>query len=94
MGCDKSVKARQIEKFSEPPRFNFSRDFIRTLAIFLVTLVHTTAFPYNIPDEITPTVTFNWFSVYAYGAVANVAVPLFVMLRGVLPLDLQKPTSP
>jgi surface polysaccharide O-acyltransferase-like enzyme len=69
-------------------------DFIRTFAIILVVLVHTTAFPYRIPDEITSAVTFNWFTVDIFAAVANMAVPLFVMLSGALLLDTAKADEP
>jgi surface polysaccharide O-acyltransferase-like enzyme len=39
-------------------------------------------------------VVFNWFTVDVYGAVANMAVPLFVLLSGALLLDATKADEP
>lgn len=57
-------------------------------------LVHTAAFPYILPDTIDSTSVFNWFTVDTYGALANLAVPLFVMLSGLLLLDATKADEP
>jgi surface polysaccharide O-acyltransferase-like enzyme len=59
-------------------------------------LVHTTHFPYFIPDTITSNdaVISNWFTVDIYGAIANMGVPLFVMLSGALLLDAAKADEP
>jgi surface polysaccharide O-acyltransferase-like enzyme len=59
-------------------------------------LVHTTHFPYYIPETITSNeaVVSNWFTVDIYGAVANMGVPLFVMLSGALLLDAAKADEP
>jgi surface polysaccharide O-acyltransferase-like enzyme len=75
------------ENFAKPADANFSVDLIRTVAIILVVLVHATGFPYHIPGEITPTVIWNWWTIDVYGAVAYLAVPLFIMLSGALLLD-------
>jgi len=72
----------------------YSVDLIRSLAILLVVLVHATAFPYIIPGEITPTVMKTWWTIDIYAAVANLAVPLFVMLSGALLLDPAKADEP
>lgn len=73
---------------------SYSVDLIRSLAILLVVLVHATAFPYIIPGEITPAVTSTWWTIDVYGAVANLAVPLFVMSSGALLLDPAKVDEP
>jgi surface polysaccharide O-acyltransferase-like enzyme len=74
--------------------FGFSVDFVRVVAILLVILVHTAAFPYYLPQNITSDVVTNWFTVDVYGAVAAMGVPLFVMLSGALLLDPVKADEP
>jgi surface polysaccharide O-acyltransferase-like enzyme len=81
-----SLKQKQIN-------LPFSPDLIRTTAIFLIILVHVSQFPYNL-REFTPLAAFNWYTIDVYAAVANMGVPLFVMLTGVLLLDPIKAEEP
>jgi surface polysaccharide O-acyltransferase-like enzyme len=60
----------------------------------LIILVHANGFPYNLSGEITSTAAFNWWTVSVYDAVANMGVPLFVMLSGLLLLDPAKCEEP
>ncbi len=72
----------------------FSVDFVRVVAILLVVLVHAAAYPYYLPENITPEVVNNWLTVDAYGALGFMGVPLFVMLSGALLLDAVKTDEP
>ena len=72
----------------------FPVDLIRVLAIALVILLHAAAFPYVIPQDVTPTVMWNWWTVNVYDALGRVSVPLFVMLSGALLLDPAKVEEP
>ncbi len=71
----------------------FSADLVRTVAIFLIILVHAGYFPYKMSD-FSPLSTINWDAVDVYGAIADMGVPLFVMLTGVLLLDPIKVDEP
>jgi len=82
-----SVQSKQVE-------VNFSPDLIRTLAMFLVILLHCSSFPYAIPGEITPTVVLDWFTADIYAAFGYLGVPLFVMLSGALLLEPAKADEP
>ena len=57
-------------------------------------LLHASAFPYPIPVDITPTVTWNWWTINVYGALGSLGVPLFVMLSGALLLEPSKAEEP
>jgi surface polysaccharide O-acyltransferase-like enzyme len=81
-----SVQQKQVN-------LTFSADLIRTIAIFLIILVHVSQFPYNL-KEFTPLAAFNWYTIDVYAAVANLGVPLFIMLSGVLLLDPVKADEP
>jgi surface polysaccharide O-acyltransferase-like enzyme len=72
----------------------FSADLIRTVAIFLIILLHATNFPPQIPLNITPQVAVGWFTADAYAAVGHIGVPLFVMLSGFLLLQPEKTDEP
>lgn len=73
----------------------YSPDLIRTIAIFLVVLVHCCGFPYFIDsDTITPQVVLGWFTSDVYGAFGYLGVPLFVMLSGALLLEPTKADEP
>ena len=72
----------------------FPVDLIRVLAIALVILLHAAAFPYVIPQDVTPTVMWDWWTVNIYDALGRVSVPLFAMLSGALLLDPVKVEEP
>lgn len=72
---------------AKPANVDFPVDLIRTVAIFLIILVHANNFPYNLSGTITLTASFNWWTVNTYAAIGNLGVPLFVMLSGALLLD-------
>jgi surface polysaccharide O-acyltransferase-like enzyme len=91
MALDKAVLEEKTQQ--KQVNLTFSADFIRTVAIFLIILVHVASFPYYI-NELTFSETFNWFTVDVYGAIAQTGVPLFVMLTGVLLLDPAKVDEP
>ncbi len=67
---------------------------IRSVAIVLVVLVHVTSFPFSVQGEATAATAFDWWTTNVYGAVANLSVPLFVMLSGVLLLNPEKTDEP
>ncbi len=69
-------------------------DLVRTVAIVLVVLVHVTSFPFSVQGLMTPAAMFDWWTTDAYGAVANLSVPLFIMLSGVLLLNPEKADEP
>jgi surface polysaccharide O-acyltransferase-like enzyme len=73
---------------------NLSVDLVRTVAIVLVVLVHVTAFPFSIQGLMTSTAMFDWWTTDVFGAVANLSVPLFIMLSGVLLLNPEKADEP
>lgn len=75
---------------SNPDNIEYSVDLIRTIAIVMVVLVHSSFFPYGIPGAITPMVMVNWFSANIYGAIGYLGVPIFVMLSGALLLNPAK----
>jgi surface polysaccharide O-acyltransferase-like enzyme len=76
------------------PAAAFPVDLIRPLAIVLVIFLHATAFPYAIPQNVTPTVMWNWWTINIYDTLGRVAVTLFVMLSGALLLDPAKVNEP
>ena len=65
--------------------YNYSADIIRSLAIVLVIIIHV----YNEPL----TYSFDWWFANVIEAIAKVAVPLFIMLSGLLILDPSKTYS-
>jgi surface polysaccharide O-acyltransferase-like enzyme len=69
-------------------------DLIRTLAIFLVILLHAAIEPFPITASITQEVIVRWFSVTVYDTLTRVCVPLFVMLTGALLLQPFKVDEP
>jgi surface polysaccharide O-acyltransferase-like enzyme len=70
---------------------NFNVDIIRTLAIVLVVLLHTSDFPYKfINNTITGLDVSNWFVTDIYAAFGYLGVPIFVMLTGALLLTPEK----
>ena len=79
---------------AKPANADFPVDLIRTVAIFLIILVHANNFPYTLSGNITPTASFNWWTVNTYAAIGNLGVPLFVMLSGALLLDPAKCEEP
>jgi surface polysaccharide O-acyltransferase-like enzyme len=79
---------------SKAANANFPVDLIRTVAIFLVILVHATMFPYSVMGTMTAPAEFDWWTTNVYGAIANLSVPLFVMLSGVLLLNPAKADEP
>jgi surface polysaccharide O-acyltransferase-like enzyme len=79
---------------AQPVDVNFSVDLIRTVAILLVILVHATLFPYSVEGLMTTGAQIDWWTTNVYGALANIGVPLFVMLSGVLLLNPSKADEP
>ncbi len=79
---------------SKPSERYFSIDLIRTLAIVMVVLVHSSGFPYRIQGEITSTVVLDWFTADVSAAIGFLGVPLFVMLSGAMLLEPAKADEP
>lgn len=75
---------------------NYPVNLIRSVAIVMVILVHSTFFPYRFTGtEITGLDIANWFSVDAYAAVGYLlGLPIFVLLSGALLLDTAKTEEP
>ncbi len=73
---------------------NFTVDLIRTVAIVLIIFVHANGFPYGLSAGFTSVAAFNWWTVSVYDAFANIGVPLFVMVSGMLLLDPAKCDEP
>ena len=69
-------------------------DLIRTIAIFLVILLHAAIEPFPITASITQAVIVRWLSVDIYDTITRVCVPLFVMLTGALLLQPFKVDEP
>lgn len=69
----------------------FSADFIKAIAIFGVVVIHSTVEPYSL---IPFNDTIAWITVDMYSSLARFAVPLFVMVSGVLLLDPSKAEEP
>ncbi len=69
-------------------------DLIRTIAIFLVILIHAAEEPFPITAAINQAVIVRWLSVDIYTSVAHICVPLFVMLSGALLLQPYKVDEP
>jgi surface polysaccharide O-acyltransferase-like enzyme len=81
----------------EPKRkgFNFNVDLIRATAIILVILYHTSDFPYAFNNSQPLTLNIlNWFTTDISGAIANISVPLFVMISGAMLLSPEKVDEP
>ncbi len=73
----------------------FSVDLIRSIAIVLIIVVHSSGFPYHFPTAQIQTLDIvNWFSTDVALAIGNVGVPLFVMLGGALLLTPAKADEP
>jgi len=78
-----------------PVDANFPVDLIRTIAIFLVVLVHTSNFPYHpVVATMSSSSVESWFSADVYSALGNLGVPLFVLISGALLLDPAKADEP
>jgi surface polysaccharide O-acyltransferase-like enzyme len=69
-------------------------DLIRTFAIMLVIMLHATAEPIQIVDQMSPEGVTLWWTVNIYDSLARPAVPLFVMLSGALLLQPAKLGEP
>jgi surface polysaccharide O-acyltransferase-like enzyme len=69
-------------------------EFIRTVAIVLVILLHAAIEPVQLADEMSPAGVSLWWTVNVYSSLARPAVPLFVMLSGVLLLQPSKAAEP
>lgn len=65
-------------------------DLIRTVAIFLVILLHASIEPTPNVDIMSPQGVELWWASNAYDSLARVSVPLFVMLSGALLLQPSK----
>lgn len=63
-------------------RRDVSIDFIKTLAIFGVVMIHTSTAGYQMPLG-----SFEWLSSIFWGSVTRGSVPLFLMCSGALMLD-------
>jgi surface polysaccharide O-acyltransferase-like enzyme len=70
----------------------FSVDLVRSLAIFLVILLHVAIEPVSAPPQINPTTA--WWAFDFYNTIARPCVPLFVMLSGYLLLQPSKVNEP
>ena len=86
------VKGRILD--SSPRDSSLPVDLIRTVAIFLVILVHAAEEPFPITAAINQTVIVRWLSVDIYNSIAHICVPLFVMLSGALLLQPYKVDEP
>jgi len=79
---------------SSPRDSSLPVDLIRAVAIFLVILVHAAEEPFPITAAINQVVYVRWISVDIYNSIAQMCVPLFVMLSGALLLQPYKVDEP
>jgi surface polysaccharide O-acyltransferase-like enzyme len=80
---------------SKPAQANFSVDIIRTIAIMMVVLLHSSGFPSNVTTTtISGLQISNWFSSDIFAAVGYLGVPIFIMLSGALLLTPEKADEP
>jgi surface polysaccharide O-acyltransferase-like enzyme len=69
-------------------------DLIRTLAIVLVILLHVSIEPHPIVTQIGQAEVVRWWTVDFYESIAQLCVPLFVLLSGALLLQPSKIDEP
>jgi surface polysaccharide O-acyltransferase-like enzyme len=69
-------------------------DLIRTVAIFLVILLHAAIEPNPNLDLMSSSAVQLWWTSNVYDSIARTAVPLFIMLTGALLLQPTKTTEP
>jgi surface polysaccharide O-acyltransferase-like enzyme len=82
----------EVKLKTKQANINYPVNLIRTLAITMVILIHSTGFPYRfVGPQITSMDIVNWFSTDVYAAFGYIlSLPLFVMLTGALLLDASK----
>ncbi|CAN5135475.1 acyltransferase family protein [soil metagenome] len=71
----------------KPSNYSFSADLIRALAIILVVLIHVFSEFLNYPKVLG---SIDWWVADIINAGARIAVPLFIMLSGMLLLHTEK----
>ncbi len=75
-------------------RINIDVDLTRTLAIVLVILLHAAIEPHPIVTQIGQAEIVRWWTVDIYESLAQLCVPLFVLLSGALLLQPSKIDEP
>ncbi len=75
-------------------RITLPIDLIRTIAIFLVILIHAAEEPIPYVDIMSPQGVTLWWTENIYDSIARVGVPLFVMVTGFLLLQPSKINEP
>jgi surface polysaccharide O-acyltransferase-like enzyme len=73
-----------------PSELNFHVDLMRTTAIVLVILLHAANEPHPIITQIGATEIWRWTTINIYTTIANMGVPLFVLISGALLLRPSK----
>jgi surface polysaccharide O-acyltransferase-like enzyme len=83
----------QIDPTVLPPTRIVYADWLRTIAITMVIMLHL-ASPYLFNQNLTPATASTWWSATLLMSLMRPAVPLFIMLSGVVLLQPQKVDEP
>ena len=75
---------------NEKSEVNFHVDLIRTVAIFLVILLHSAVEPHPIVTQMDQAEVIRWWTVTVYTTISEPCVPLFVLVSGALLLQPSK----
>jgi len=67
--------------------FSFHADLIRSVAMFLVILLHSAVEPHPIVTQPDQAEVIRWWTVTIYDALSHYGVPLFIMVSGALLLQ-------
>ena len=73
--------------------FSFHADLIRSVALFLVILLHSAVEPHPIVTQPDQAEVIRWWTVTVYDTISQPGVPLFVMISGALLLRPSKSES-
>ncbi len=83
-----------LESYPKTSGINLPVDLIRTVAIFLVILLHAAIEPNLTVDFMSPQGVELWWTATAYKSIAVTCIPLFVILTGALLLQPAKTNEP
>lgn len=72
---------------TDKSEFSFHADLIRSVAMFLVILLHSAVEPHPIVTQPDQAEVIRWWTVTLYDSLSHYGVPLFVMVSGALLLQ-------